>query len=89
MLLTTVDGLLGPDGRRIREISRFRNVAKLVHPDEKGNLSRGGMSSKLKAVRAAVASGIDTWIANGRRASLVPIFVGKSVGTFFPASTVG
>ena len=38
---------------------------------------------------AAVASGIDTWIANGRRASLVPIFVGKSVGTFFPASTVG
>ena len=89
VLLTTVDGLLGPDGRRIREISRFRNVAKLVHPDEKGNLSRGGMSSKLKAVRAAVASGIDTWIANGRRASLVPIFVGKSVGTFFPASTVG
>ena len=87
VLLTTVDGLLGPDGRRIREISRFRNVAKLVHPGEKGNLSRGGMSSKLKAVRAA--SGIDTWIANGRRASLVPIFAGKSVGTFFPASTVG
>ena len=89
VLLTTVDGLLGPDGRRIREISRFRNVAKLVHPGEKGNLSRGGMSSKLKAVRAAVASGIDTWIANGRRSSLVPIFAGKSVGTFFPASTVG
>ena len=42
-----------------------------------------------QAVRAAVASGIDTWIANGRRASLVPIFAGKSVGTFFPASTVG
>ncbi len=89
VLLTTVDGLLGPDGRRIREISRFRNIARLVHPGEKGNLSRGGMSSKLKAVRAAVASGIDTWIANGRRSSLVPIFAGKSVGTFFPASTAG
>ena len=53
-----------------------------------------GLSSRPASVHdvqmcAAVASGIDTWIANGRRASLVPIFAGKSVGTFFPASTAG
>jgi glutamate 5-kinase len=87
--LTTVDGLLDASGKRIAEIKGFRNISKLVRPGEKGNLSKGGMSSKLKAVRAAVQSGIDTWIANGRRSSLVPIFAGRNVGTFFPASTVG
>jgi glutamate 5-kinase len=89
VLLTTVDGLLDASGKRIAEIKGFRNISKLVRPGEKGNLSKGGMSSKLKAVRAAVQSGIDTWIANGRRSSLVPIFAGRNVGTFFPASTVG
>jgi glutamate 5-kinase len=89
VLLTTVDGLLDAEGKRIHEIKLFRNISRLVRAGEKGNLSKGGMASKLKAVRAAVQSGIDTWIANGRKSTLVPIFEGKSVGTFFPASTIG
>ena len=88
VLLTTVDGLLDADGRRIPEVSNLRRVARLVRPGERGNLSKGGMDSKLKAVKAAVAAGIDTYIANGRKSVLASLLAGKSVGTFFPASAL-
>jgi len=88
ILLTTVDGLLDADGRRIPEVSNFRRALKLVRVGERGRLSKGGMDSKLRAVRAAVESGIDAYIANGRKSVLVPILAGKSVGTFFPGSAL-
>lgn len=88
ILLTTVDGLLDENGRRIPRVEKFRNVMRLVKPGEKGNLSKGGMDSKLKAVREAVTSGIDTYIANGRRSVLAAIIGGKSAGTFFPGETL-
>jgi len=88
VLLTTVDGLLDANGKRIPEVADFRNVMKLVRAGEKGKLSKGGMDSKLKAVKAAVAVGIDTYIANGRKSVLVPLLAGKSVGTFFPGSAL-
>ncbi len=88
ILLTTVDGLLNDKGVRIPQVANLRHVAKLVHPGEKGKLSKGGMDSKLKAVKAAVAVGIDTYIANGRKTVLLPLLAGKSVGTFFPGSAL-
>ena len=88
VLLTTVDGLLDADGRRIPEVSDVRRVARLVRPGERGNLSKGGMDSKLRAVKAAVAAGIDTYIANGRKSILAALLAGKSVGTFFPGSAL-
>ena len=88
VLLTTVDGLLDAAGKRIPEVLSFSNVLKLVRSGTKGNLSKGGMDSKLKAVRAAVSAGIDTYIANGRKRSLLAIFAGKNVGTFFPGSAL-
>jgi len=88
VLLTTVDGLLDPDGKRIPEVVNFRNIARLVRPGEKGNLSKGGMDSKLKAVKAAVSAGIDTYVANGRKTSLLPIFSGRNCGTFFPGNAL-
>lgn len=88
ILLTTVDGLLDADGKRIARVDSFRNVMKLVKSGEKGKLSKGGMDSKLKAVREAVASGIDTYIANGRKSVLLPLLENKSIGTFFPGATL-
>ena len=88
VLLTTVDGLLDAKGKRIPEVADFKNVMKLVRAGEKGKLSKGGMDSKLKAVKAAVASGIDTYIANGRKTVLEAVLAGKSVGTFFPGSAL-
>lgn len=88
VLLTTVDGLLDEKGRRIPEVSDMHDVVGLVHPGEKGRLSKGGMDTKLKAVRAAVKSGIDVYIANGRKKCLVALFSGRSTGTFFPADVL-
>ena len=88
ILLTTVDGLLDAAGRRIPEVTNLRNVGRLVRAGEKGRLSKGGMDSKLKAVKAAVASGIDVFIANGRKSVIEPILTGRSVGTFFPGSAL-
>jgi len=88
VLLTTVDGLLDANGRRIPEVADLRNVQKLVRAGEKGRLSKGGMDSKLKAVKAAVMGGIDVYIANGRKTVLGPLLAGKSVGTFFPGSAL-
>ena len=88
VLLTTVDGLLDANGKRIPEIANVRKAMRLVRVGEKGTLSKGGMDSKLRAVKAAVASGIDTYIANGRKSVLAPLLAGKSVGTFFPGSAL-
>ena len=88
VLLTTADGLLDAKGRRIPEVADLRHVMKLVHPGEKGALSKGGMDSKLKAVKAAVAAGIDTYIANGRKTVLPSLFDGRAVGTFFPGAAL-
>ena len=88
VLLTTVDGLLDANGKRIPEIANVRSAMRLVRVGEKGSLSKGGMDSKLRAVKAAVASGIDTYIANGRKSVLAPLLAGRSVGTFFPGSAL-
>ena len=88
VLLTTADGLLDAKGRRIPEVEDVRDVMRLVRLGEKGTLSRGGMGSKLKAVRAAVRAGIDTYIANGRKTVFPALFAGRSVGTFFPGSAL-
>ena len=80
--------MLDSTGRRIALVDNFRKAMQLVHAGEKGKLSKGGMDSKLKAVKAAVASGIDTYIANGRKTVLPAILSGKSVGTFFPGSAL-
>jgi len=88
ILLTTVDGLLDAQGKKIARVTSFRNILKLVRSGEKGSLSKGGMDSKLRAVKAAVSSGIDTYVANGRKSVLAPLLAGKPVGTFFPGSAL-
>ena len=64
VLLTTVDGLLDAEGKRVPAIGKVRDALKLVKPGEKGSLSKGGMDSKLKAVQNAARSGANVVIAN-------------------------
>jgi glutamate 5-kinase len=88
VLLTTVDGLLDATGKKISEVVNFAAAMRLVRGGEKGKLSKGGMDSKLKAVKAAVKSGIDTFIANGHKAVLPLLASGKQIGTFFPGNAL-
>ena len=89
ILLTTVDGLLDAEGRRVSEIARFSDAIKLVKAGQKGALSKGGMDSKLKAARDAARSGADVVIANGRRPHVIAdILAGRDAGTFFPGAAL-
>jgi glutamate 5-kinase len=83
IILTQVDGLLDAEGNVIplvRDIDQVKNLAN----GEKGRFSRGGMASKLEAVKMAVDAGITTVIMNGRRPERIPdVIAGKQVGTRF------
>ena len=89
VLLTTVDGLLDASGRRVPSIGSIRDAMKLVHAGQKGSLSKGGMDSKLKAVKNAAQSGAHVVIANAATPHILPsIFSGRDVGTFVPGSAL-
>ncbi|MEM1084185.1 MAG: glutamate 5-kinase [Verrucomicrobiota bacterium] len=88
VLLTSVDGLLSPDGGElVAEVERVEDVMDFAK-DEQGRFSIGGMASKLKAVKLAVESGIETHIANGRHPErLAAILEGEeAVSTRFTVS---
>jgi glutamate 5-kinase len=85
IILTSVDGLMDAKGRVVPVVWDIEAVEGLVR-EEKGKLSVGGMVSKLQAVRLAVAAGITTVIANGRKpGGVAAIAAGKAGGTRFPA----
>jgi len=90
ILLTSVDGLLDPaTGRTIPMVDDLAAAAKLVN-DGKGRFSIGGMGTKLAAVGRAVAAGIETIIANGRRPEqLAEIIAGGGTATRFTAGSSG
>ena len=83
IILTQVDGLLDAEGKVIPLVRDIDRVKKLAN-GERGPFSRGGMISKLEAVRMAVDAGITTVIMNGRRPERIPdVIAGKQVGTRF------
>ena len=89
VLLTTVDGLLDAAGRRVPSIGSIRDAMKLVHAGQKGSLSKGGMDSKLRAVKNAAQSGAHVVIANAATPHILQsIFSGRDVGTFVPGSAL-
>ena len=97
IMLTSADGLMAsstPASRtssknasklqRIPVVTEIRDAFRHVTPD-KGEHSTGGMQAKLQAVQSAVAAGIETMIAHGRkREQIVGAIAGKDVGTRFP-----
>jgi len=89
VLLTTVDGLLDAAGRRVPSIGSIRDAMKLVRAGQKGTLSKGGMDTKLKAVKNAAQSGAHVVIANAATPHILQaIFSGRDVGTFVPGSAL-
>jgi len=87
VIFTQVDGLLDERGHVIslvRDIDRVKGFAN----GNKGRFSRGGMISKLEAVRMAVDAGITTVISNGRHPERIPaVIAGEKIGTRFLPKT--
>jgi glutamate 5-kinase len=88
VLLTNVDGLYSADPRTDPTAKLVPTVSGLdasvsgMAGDSKSALGSGGMRSKLKAARLAVAAGGAVVIANGSRDRILDdIFSGADVGT--------
>lgn len=86
ILLTTVDGLREKDARgssrRVRYVEAITPKVMALVADGASDMSRGGMASKLKAAKAAAATGCSVVIANGRRNHiLAAVMNGQDVGT--------
>ncbi len=85
LLVTSADGLSDSDGNRIPMATNVADVYQYVRPD-KGEMSVGGMRTKLQAVDFAVRAGIVTCILDGRQPGHLALAVaGRDVGTRFPA----
>ncbi len=88
-LLTDVDGLIqdfgGDTAKLLPEVFQITpEIEAMVRGGAGSKKSVGGMSSKLQAARAAMASGVEVWITSGRRPGIIQdILGGKGVGTRF------
>ena len=94
IILTTVDGLKkpNPDGSLGDRISVVRGITDtqrdMAKGTDDGNMSIGGMASKLKAADTLNSAGEALWLASGKETDILDrIFRGEDVGTLFlPAS---
>ena len=87
-ILTSVDGLYPPGGRRKAIISRVEDVdAVLAFAEEdRGRFSMGGMSAKPQAIREAVNAGTGVYMLHGRHPERIALLLeGKAegAGTYF------
>jgi len=91
VMLTTVDGLREPTpAGRTRRVRYIENITRKTYglvSGEKGNLSKGGMGTKLKAAQKAAKVGCSVVIANGRKDGVLRrIMNGECVGTMIVAT---
>ncbi|QQR89673.1 MAG: glutamate 5-kinase [Myxococcales bacterium] len=81
ILLTSVDGLLDAEQKRVSLVPEMATVSDLVK-EEKSTDGTGGMDSKLKAAASAAKHGVPVVIANGNDGSILQyILDGQDVGT--------
>ncbi len=91
IILSTTDGLraFGENGksRRVSTLERVDRKTLALVTGQKGNLSKGGMGSKLRAAQVAAHAGCHVVIADGRKPGTISrVMRGEDVGTFVVAS---
>jgi glutamate 5-kinase len=91
VILSTVDGLRAPGlngkTRRVPYLERVDRRSLALVTGQKGNLSTGGMGSKLRAAKLATEAGSQVVIADGRKiGTITRVTRGEDVGTLIVAS---
>ena len=87
ILLSDVDGLLDEKGNVIDFVDDIDSKVLKLAKSSECELGTGGMCSKLEAIRAATASGIECVLANGKAKNVIMDIVdGKKIGTRFGSS---
>lgn len=89
IVLTDVDGLHDPEGRRIPVVWDIdREAVPVAQRSRADGVGSGGMASKVQAAKAAARTGVVTLVAPGRRAHvLAEVLGGRDVGTLFVPHT--
>lgn len=83
VLLTDVEGVLDPQGKRISVMTEKSSIGSMRSTGEK--LGSGGMTSKLDAAEKARRSGATVVIASAKHPRVLSeVMAGKDVGTLFP-----
>ena len=89
IILSTVDGVLDADHKRVHYIENLNDAFALVNPAQAGGLSKGGMDSKLRAAQIAVKAGCGVVIACGRSKNvLTDVMSGSDTGTLILGSAL-
>jgi len=90
VILTDLDGLytgdprVDPEARRLDTVDAVTEEIERLVWDADGQVSVGGMSTKLEAARKATSSGIPMVIASGRvPGTLRRVLRGEPLGTYF------
>src|SRR6266700_735206 len=86
LLLTNVDGLMVPNGRkkpRVQRVIRKLTPALEAECNGKSSLGRGGMVSKLRAAKLASEGGVHVAIVNGRHPKSIVWGIEGKIGTYF------
>ncbi len=82
ILLTTTDGLHDADGERVAFVDEVSENVLALDKGKNGDLSTGGMKSKLLAAGQAAAAGVAVVIADGQNDGVIRnILAGEDVGT--------
>jgi glutamate 5-kinase len=83
VLMTDVEGLLDPSGKRVALVEKLEDAEAMVRPPT-DDVGLGGMSSKLDAARRATRYGVPVVIGSAKSDTLVrELVAGEDVGTLF------
>ena len=91
VILSVVDGLLdgdpdSPDSRVVTQVSNWDERLLSLAADTQSRRGKGGMRSKLQAIRRVVNVGENVILANGRHQDVLDrILAGEEIGTLFLA----
>ena len=90
IILSDIDGLytadphVEPDAQLLRHVDVVDDSITAMAGPHRGGMSRGGMGSKLAAIKLASASGVAVCLAGGREQGVVRrLACGEQVGTYF------
>src|SRR6266536_4470520 len=86
LLLTDVEGVYAPNGKRPRLVRTIRKLTPAMEAlcNGHGKLGRGGMRSKLRAAKMASDAGVRVAIVNGHDPEAIAKAIARKIGTYFP-----
>ncbi|MFH1380587.1 MAG: glutamate 5-kinase [Candidatus Omnitrophota bacterium] len=89
VILTDVDGFYDKEGKVMPLIQEVTGSIKKMIENKATDFTKGGMATKIEAAERAIHSGIDCYIANGKKTGIIKnALLGKATCTYFKAKPI-